>query len=60
MQKSYHYNTDILIISKITNGFRFFSPVMWDCRTHRQHLYINKCPGYDIKHSDGKAPALEI
>ena len=45
----------------------FFSPISWDGRIHWLHLYrvvspppLNKCPGYDIKWSDGEAPALKI
>ena len=42
------------------------SPISWDCRIHQLLLCIgiypphNKCSGYDIKLSDGQAPALEI
>ena len=35
------------------------------CRIHRLHFCwkdfpTKECPGYDIKQSDGEAPALEI
>ena len=42
------------------------STVGWGCRIHRLHLYRGviptsyDCPVYDIKTSDGEAPALEI
>ena len=37
----------------------------WDCIIHQLHICkgmipLPKCPGYDIKQSDGKAPALEL
>ena len=31
-----------------------------DCISAEGYDPLNKCPGYDIKQSDGKAPALEI
>ena len=40
------------------------SPVGWGCRIHQLHFCKglipppNRCPGYDIKQSDGKTPAL--
>ena len=40
-------------------------PVGWGCRIHRLHLCrgvspTHECPGYDIRQSDGKPPALKI
>ena len=42
-----------------------WGPVSWGCRTCWLHLCRgirppNECPGYDIKPSDGKVPALKI
>ena len=39
-------------------------PVSWGCRIHWLHLhrgvrpFPNKCPGYDIKQSDGEVPVM--
>ena len=50
---------NICIFSKI------FSQVGWTCWILRLHLCrgiraLNECPKYDIKNSDGEAPALEL
>ena len=39
------------------------NPGGWGCRIHRLRRcggVRDECPGYDIKQSDGEAPALEI
>ena len=43
--------------------FRLNGPIGWGSRIHRLHLYRGvrlhyKCPGYDTKQSDGKAPIM--
>ena len=45
--------------------FHSTCPVSWSCRIHWLHLchgvrphHPNECPGYDTKHSDGKAPVM--
>ena len=54
------YNKDVIFLLKS-------SQVRWGCRIHWLHLFrgvrhtlINECLGYDIKPSDGEAPALKI
>ena len=50
----------------MTETVQAASPVSCGCRIHRLHLCTgvrpppNECHGFDIKPSDGKAPALEI
>ena len=51
---------------KNSSGSIQSQPSGWGCRIHWLHLIReitpphNKCPSYDIKHSDGEAPVLEI
>ena len=62
------YLIDCTFTLSTTNIFHCFhgNPVVWGYRIHWLHfcwgarLSPNECPIYDIKHSDGDTPALEI
>ena len=54
-----------LVASLCEHVHLFTCPVSWGCRIYQLHLCWElrtpiECPGYDIKLSDGEAPALVI
>ena len=70
VSSNYYYKIIIclytIMISNILIQYKFSGLVGWGCRTHWLHLccwvspppVVNKCPGYDIKQSDGEVPVM--